>query len=204
MKRHDFITLIGSTAAWPLAARAQQRSRLPIIGFLGTTTPSTWGLWIAAFVQPLRELGWANGHTVAIEVRWAEGRGERYAEIAAEFVRLKLDVLVTGGAAIPAAKQATSMIPIVFAVAQDPVGSGFGRELGATGRQYHRPVASADRYCRQAPRDFARSCPQSAPGGGDGQCRQSCDHVGDARGSSSGPHIALAPTLSPAFARARS
>ena len=83
MRRREFITLLGGAAAWPLAARAQQ-PKLPTIGFLGTTTPSVASQWNAAFVQRLRELGWIEGRTVAIEVRWAEGRGERYAEIAAE------------------------------------------------------------------------------------------------------------------------
>ena len=116
MKRRDFITLVGGAVAWPLDAYAQQR-RLPTIGFLGSATPSSWGPWITSFVQRLRELGWTEGRNVAIEVRWGEGRSERFAEIAAEFVRLKVDVIVTGGNAALAAKQATSVIPIVLAVA---------------------------------------------------------------------------------------
>ena len=93
MKRREFITLLGgSAAAWPLAARAQQVAKLPTIGFLGAGTPSAWGQWVTAFVQRLREHGWIDGRTVAIEYRWAEGRSERYAEIAVEFVRLKVDV----------------------------------------------------------------------------------------------------------------
>jgi ABC-type uncharacterized transport system substrate-binding protein len=116
MRRREFITLLsGAAAAWPLAARAQQPGKLPTIGFLGTTTPSAWSQWVAAFVQQLRELGWIEGRTVAVEYRWAEGRDERFAEIAAEFVRLKVDVIVTSGTALLAAKQATSVIPIVFA-----------------------------------------------------------------------------------------
>src|SRR5262245_49350626 len=89
--RRQFITLFGGAAAWPLAAQAQQPAKLPTIGFLSGATPSAQGQWVAAFVQRLRELGWIEGRTVAIEVRWAEGRGERFAEIAAEFVRLKVD-----------------------------------------------------------------------------------------------------------------
>jgi putative ABC transport system substrate-binding protein len=128
--RRDFITLLGgAAAAWPLAARAQQAGKLPTIGFLGATTPATWSLFVAAFVQRLRELGWIEGRTIAIEYRWAEGRGERFAEIAAEFVRLKVDVIVTAGGAVLAAKQATSLIPIVFAVAADPVGGGLVASL---------------------------------------------------------------------------
>ena len=98
MRRREFIRLLGgAAAAWPLAARAQQPGKLPTIGFLGATTPSAQSQWTAAFVQRLRELGWIEGRTVAIEYRWAEGRSERFAEIAAEFVRLKVDVIVTAG-----------------------------------------------------------------------------------------------------------
>src|SRR5713101_5959151 len=113
VKQREFITLLGGAAAtscvsWPLVARAQQPVKLPTIGFLGTTSASAWTAWIAAFVQRLRELGWIEGRTVAIEYRWAEGRSERFAEIAAEFVRLKVDVIVTAGSAFLAAKHATS------------------------------------------------------------------------------------------------
>src|SRR5262245_43855955 len=100
MKRREFITLLGGAAAvCPLAVRAQQAGKLPTIGFLGASTPSAWSPWTAAFVQRLRELGWIEGRNIAIEYRWAEGRPERYAEIAAEFVQLKVDVIVTTGAA---------------------------------------------------------------------------------------------------------
>jgi putative ABC transport system substrate-binding protein len=135
MRRRDFITILGgAAAAWPLAARAQQPANLPTIGFLGATTPSSHGPWVAAFVQRLREFGWVEGRTVAIDVRWAEGRSERLAEIAAEFVRLKVDVIVTHSAApVLAAKQATSVIPIVFAVANDPLGSGLVASLARPG-----------------------------------------------------------------------
>jgi putative tryptophan/tyrosine transport system substrate-binding protein len=129
MRRRNFITLLCGAMAWPLAARAQQAGKLPTIGFLGATTPATWSLFVAAFVQRLRELGWIEGRTVVIEYRWAEGRGERFAEIAAEFARLKVDVIVTAGGAVLAAKQATSLIPIVFAVAADPVGGGLVASL---------------------------------------------------------------------------
>src|SRR5262245_35190095 len=129
MRRRAFITLLGGAAAWPLAARAQQPGKLPTIGFLGPATPSTMSSRVAAFVQRLRELGWIEGRTIAIEVRWAEGRDERSAEIAAEFVRLKVDVIVTGGSPVFAAKQATSVIPIVFATMADPLGSGLVASL---------------------------------------------------------------------------
>jgi putative ABC transport system substrate-binding protein len=97
------------------------------------TTPSDGSQRTAAFVRRLHELGWTEGRTVAIEYRWAEGRRERYAEIAAEFVRLKVDVIVTAGGAVLATKQATSVIPIVFAVANDPVGSGLVASLARPG-----------------------------------------------------------------------
>ena len=135
MQRRDFIKVIaGSAVAWPLAARAQQPGKLPIIGFLGPNTRSAAGEWVAAFVQRLRELGWIDARNVAIEYRWAEGRDERYAEIAAEFARLKVDVIVTSGTpAVIASKQATSVIPIVFATAGDPVGSGLVASLARPG-----------------------------------------------------------------------
>src|SRR5215467_13491859 len=117
MRRREFITLLsGAAATWPLAARAQQ-SKLPTIGFLGSGTAATQSQWTGAFVQRLRELGWSEGRDVAIEYRWAEGHNERAAKIAAEFVRLKVDVIVTYGTqSILAAKQATTIIPIVFAL----------------------------------------------------------------------------------------
>src|SRR6266496_1896858 len=122
-RRREFILALGGAAvAWPLAARAQQAAKLPTIGFLVAGTPSSHGQWVAAFVRRLHELGWIEGRTVAIEYRWAEGRTERAAEIAAEFVQRKVDVIVTSGTAvIVAAMQATSVIPIVFAAAGDPV-----------------------------------------------------------------------------------
>jgi putative ABC transport system substrate-binding protein len=135
MKRREFISLLGGTAvAWPLAARAQQAGPLPTIGFLVAGTPTSHGQWVAAFVQRLRELGWIEGRTITIEYRWAEGRSERFAEIAAELVRRKVDVIVTSATeAIVAAKQATPVIPIVFAAAGDPVGTGLVASLARPG-----------------------------------------------------------------------
>ena len=133
MRRREFITLLGGAAAWPLGARAQQTSKLPTIGFLGAGTRSGWSDWHAAFVQRLLELGWIEGRTVAMEVRWAEGRPERYTEIAAEFVRLKVDVIVTVGSAVVAVTQATRVIPIVFAAAVDPLGTGLVASLARPG-----------------------------------------------------------------------
>jgi len=112
MRRRHFITLLGGVAAtWPLAARAQQSAKMPTIGYLGGGGPTGQRAWVDTFVQRLRELGWIEGRTVAIEYRWGEGRADRYAEIAAEFVRLKVDVILAGGTeAAVAAKQATSVI----------------------------------------------------------------------------------------------
>ena len=116
----------------PLAAEAQPAGKLPTIGFLGADA-SAFSPWTAAFVAHLRELGWIEGSTVRIEYRWSQGRTERYAEIAAEFVRLKVDVIVTVGSAVPTVRQATAVIPIVFAVGIDPVGSGLVASLAHPG-----------------------------------------------------------------------
>jgi putative tryptophan/tyrosine transport system substrate-binding protein len=133
MKRRDFITLLGgAAAAWPLAVRAQQAA-MPVIGFLGAGTPSASD-WVTAFVQRLRELDWIEGRNIAIEYRWAEGRPDRAAESAAEFVRRKVDVIVVQGTppAI-AAKQATVAIPIVFTAVGDPVGNNLVASLAHPG-----------------------------------------------------------------------
>jgi putative ABC transport system substrate-binding protein len=134
MRRREFITLLGGAAAWPLAAHAQQATKLPTIGFFGGTTRLGASQWSVAFAQRLRELGWIEGRTIAIEYRWAEGRAERLAEIAAELVRLKVDVIVTHSAApVLAAKQATSVIPIVIGAAADPLGTGLVADLARPG-----------------------------------------------------------------------
>jgi len=126
MKRRELISLLGGAAvAWPVVAHAQQSAKLPTIGYLGASTPLFDTYRVGAFVQRLRELGWIEGRTVAIKVRWAEGRSERAGEIVTEFVREKVDVIVLGGTvSVLAAKQGTSLIPIVFAGAGD-VGTGF-------------------------------------------------------------------------------
>jgi hypothetical protein len=145
IRRREFMILLGAApAAWPLAARAQQAGKLPTIGFLGQTTLSGGGEWVAAFVQRLHELGWNEGRTIAIEYRWAEGREERFAEIAAEFVRLRVDVIVTvGNSTSPRGKAGDIGHP-------DRVRDGWRsgrhrrrRVTGATGRQRHRPVGPA-------------------------------------------------------------
>jgi putative ABC transport system substrate-binding protein len=135
MRRREFLTLLSlTTAAWPFAARAQQAGKLPTIGFLGANTASTQRTSTDAFVQRLHELGWIENRTVAIEYRWGEGRDERFAQIAAEFIRLKVDVIFTYATPSSiAAKKATAVIPIVFAAAGDPVGTGLVASLARPG-----------------------------------------------------------------------
>ena len=132
MKRREFITLFGGAAAWPLTARAQPAGKRPIIGFLGTDAVA-WRPWIDAFVGRLRELGWIEGRTIAFEYRWFEGRPERNTEIAAKFIRLKVDVIVTNATAVPTLKQATAIIPIVFPLGPDPIGGGLVTSLAQPG-----------------------------------------------------------------------
>jgi putative ABC transport system substrate-binding protein len=134
MRRREFIRLLGGAPAWPLAALAQhQTSGRRTIGYMGTATAAMWGQWTTAFVQRLRELGWADGANLTIEYRWAEGRSERIDEIAKELAQLNVDVIVTSGTGVAAAKQATSVIPIVFAISVDAVGSGFVSSLARPG-----------------------------------------------------------------------
>jgi putative tryptophan/tyrosine transport system substrate-binding protein len=131
MLRRDFIMLVGTMAT---ASSLAARDSLPTIGFLGPSTPSTSKDRTEAFLRRLRELNWIEGRSVSIEYRWAEGRTERYAEIAAEFVQLRVDLIFTGGAgAVMAAKHVTSAIPIVFGVASDPVGTGLVASLARPG-----------------------------------------------------------------------
>jgi putative ABC transport system substrate-binding protein len=151
VKRRAFIAGLGGAAAWPLVARAQQTAWVPTIGYLGATTASAQRKSTAAFLQRLDELGWPEGRKVAIEYRWAEARNERAAEIAAEFARMKVDVIFTSGAgAVIAAKQATSVIPIIFAIASDPVGTGLVASLArpggnVTGLSYQGPDLTGKR-----------------------------------------------------------
>jgi putative ABC transport system substrate-binding protein len=144
IRRREFMTLLGGAAAgWPLAVRGQQPAgKLPTIGFLGTDA-SAWRPWTDAFVERLRQLGWIEGRTIAIEYRWSEARPERVTEIAAEFVRLKVGVIVTFGTAVPTLKQATSDIPIVFALANDPVGTGLVASLAQPGGNVTGPSLQA-------------------------------------------------------------
>jgi putative ABC transport system substrate-binding protein len=133
MRRRSFLGVLGGTAAaWPLAAWGQQPAKLPTIGFVVPGTPTSFGRRVAASVQRLRELGWVEGRTVAIEFRWAEA--QRFDEIVTELVRLKVDVIFTGGTPpVIAAQKATSNIPIVFVAAGDPVGTGLVASLARPG-----------------------------------------------------------------------
>jgi putative tryptophan/tyrosine transport system substrate-binding protein len=134
VRRREFIALLGGATTWPLVTRAQQASKLPTIGFVGPLASSAMSQWTAAFVQRLSELGWIEGRTVAIEYRWGEGRSERFPELMAELIRLKVRVIVTGGtAAVIAAKQATAVIPIVFGSVADPVSTGLVASLARPG-----------------------------------------------------------------------
>ena len=134
MRRREFIALLsGAAVGWPRAGHTQQAGNLPLIGFLGAGSLASWHRDVDAFDHRLRELGWIDGRTVTVEYRWAEGHSERYAAIAAEFVRQKVDVIVTSGSAVPAAKQQTTTIPIVFAVAVDPIRTGMVASLAHPG-----------------------------------------------------------------------
>ena len=132
LKRREFVTLLGGAAVgWPIAVRAQQ-GRLPTIGFIGTDA-TLWSPWTIAFLARLRELGWVEGRTIAIEYRWSEGRPERVAEIAAEFIRLNVNLIVANASAVLTLKQVTSAIPIVFVLGIDPVGGGLVASLAQPG-----------------------------------------------------------------------
>ena len=158
MRRREFITLVsGAAVAWPLPLSAQQQAKLPTIGFLGPLASSAMSQWTAAFVQRLRELGWIEGRTVAIKYRWGEGRSERFPDIVAEFVRLKVSVIVNR-------RRHRGKAGDICHTDRLRVGSGpgrhrTGREPGATGRQRHRSVKPVGRSSRQAIRTLARDCP---------------------------------------------
>jgi putative tryptophan/tyrosine transport system substrate-binding protein len=134
MRRREFIAFFGGTAiAWPLAAHAQQQTKIPTIGFLGPTAPEAWTEWTKAFVDRLAELGWVDGRTVNIAFRWGNGQTERFGELAAELVNLKVDLILTSGSATRQAMKETSQIPIVFALASDPVATGMVASLARPG-----------------------------------------------------------------------
>jgi putative tryptophan/tyrosine transport system substrate-binding protein len=134
MERRNFITLIGGVAVWPLAAHAQQSGKLRTVGYLGSGTATVQSQFALAFAQRMRELGWIEGKTLAIEYRWGEGRNDRFDSYAGEFVKLGVDAIVTSGSApVLAAKRATATIPIVFAANSDPVGSGLVQSFNRPG-----------------------------------------------------------------------
>ena len=134
MRRREFVGLLGGAAAWPLAARAQQPAKLPIVGFIAPSTALADRTRRAAFARRLGELGWAEDRNIAIEYRWAEGVVGRAGEIAADYAQQKVDVIViSGDAQVLAAKRATSVIPIVIAAAADPVGNGLVESLARPG-----------------------------------------------------------------------
>jgi putative ABC transport system substrate-binding protein len=132
MRRREFLGAMGgAAAAWPLVAIAQRKP--PIVGFLGPASAATMSAWTAAFEQRMRELGWIDGRTVAFEYRWSDGHGDRLAELATELVRLKPAVIVTTGTGVPPLKQVTSTIPIVFTIANDPLGASLVTSLSRPG-----------------------------------------------------------------------
>jgi putative ABC transport system substrate-binding protein len=137
VSRRGFAAMLGAALvplAFPVSAFAQRQAKLPVIGFLGATTPTVWSPFVAAFLGRLRELGWVDGRNMTIEYRWAEGRDERYAEHTAEFVRRGVNVIVTSGTGPTlSVMQSTKDIPIVFAAAGDPVGTGIVASLARPG-----------------------------------------------------------------------
>ena len=134
MRRREFISLLGGAAAWPLVARAQQARHVPIVGYVAPSNPLIPSRSTGAFLQRLRELGWIEGQTITIETRWAAGRPERLDEIAAEFFRLKVDLIVTSSTNDSIVmKRVAPQIPMVFAVSGDPVGYGLVASLARPG-----------------------------------------------------------------------
>jgi len=133
MRRREFLGVLSGAATWPLAARAQQPGKLPTLGYLGPGTREPDTQRVGAFLQRLRELGWIEGRNILIEQRWADNRFERFSEIANDLVRLKVDVILTMGSVVPAIKQATAAIPVIFAVDADPVGRGLVASLARPG-----------------------------------------------------------------------
>jgi putative tryptophan/tyrosine transport system substrate-binding protein len=132
MRRREFIELLGGAAAWPLPTLAQEHGKLPTVVYLGGTE-ATDDKWFASFLERFGELGWVESRTVAVERQWSDGRADRIAEIAAELVRRKVDVIVTYGVAVTTIKRATASIPVVFAIAVDPLGGGLVANLSHPG-----------------------------------------------------------------------
>jgi putative ABC transport system substrate-binding protein len=135
MKRRKFLGALTAMVSWqPVDAYAQRAGKLPTIGLLVSGTQASHGQWVTVFVQRLHQLNWIEGRTVVIEYQWSGGHADHFGEALAEFVRRKVDIIVTNGnASVTAAKDATSVIPIVFAVAGDPVGTGLIESLRRPG-----------------------------------------------------------------------
>ena len=185
-RRKFLATLGGGAAAWPLAARAQQTEKLPTVGFLGATTPSSQRQWTDAFLQRLRELGWTEGRNLAIEYRWAEGRlaiSRASSGVGPPEGRCHCHALSRTSARSKARNSShTNRLP----GGGGPGGQRLGRKSVATGRQHHWPIAPVDRSCWQAPRTVPRGSAWCSPTRDRGEYRCSCLHVGNARGTDSG------------------
>src|SRR6266436_6242849 len=132
MRRREFITLIGGAAGWPLTARAQQPT-VPVIGFLRVTSAYDSAHLVAAFQQGLKQTGFVDGQNAAMEYRWADGQEDRLPELAADLVRRRVAVIVGHSTAAQAAKAASSTIPIIFVVGNDPVRTGLVANLNRPG-----------------------------------------------------------------------
>ena len=185
--RRTFIAALGGAAAWPIVAWAQQPAKPPTIGFFGPVKASTDSLQVAIFVERLRELGWIEGRNVAMEYRWAEGRMDRYADIAAELVRQKVDVIVTYSTpTVIAIKRATPVDPNRLCFGHRPSGQRPCREPRASWWQRYGFVEPVGRFCWQATRDLARGRSDSASVGDLVQCWCAQRRAGNGGGSGGG------------------